>query len=137
MNEPLHGDMGMTRRLMALVLGFGMATGPAAAQDGNADAGSDVFKKCRACHAVGADATNKVGPILNGLIGRKSGSIEGFAYSPANVAAGEAGLVWTDAKFLEYITDPRAFMPGNKMAFAGVKDEQDRKDLLAYLKQQK
>jgi cytochrome c len=105
----------------------------ALAQDGNAEAGEDVFKKCRACHAVGPDAANKVGPQLNGIIGRKSGTVEGFNYSDANKEAGANGLVWTEVELLKYLENPQAFMPKNKMAFAGLKDEQDRKDVLAYL----
>ncbi len=102
------------------------------AQD--ADNGAEVFKRCRACHDVGENAKNKVGPFLNGIIGRKAGTIEGFNYSDANKKAGAEGWVWTDEKMLEYLLNPRASMPGNKMAFAGIKDEQDRKDLIAYLK---
>jgi cytochrome c len=105
----------------------------ALAQDGNAEAGEDVFKKCRACHAVGPDAANKVGPQLNGIIGRKSGTVEGFNYSDANKEAGANGLVWTEVELLKYLENPQAFMPKNKMAFAGLKDEQDRMDVLAYL----
>lgn len=94
--------------------------------------GEDVFKKCRACHAVGEGAKNLVGPQLNGIIGRKSGSVEGFPYSEANK---NSGVSWDEATFLKYIKDPKAFMPGNKMAFAGIKDEQDAKDLFAFLSQ--
>ena len=104
----------------------------ASAQD--ADNGAEVFKRCRACHDVGENAKNKVGPFLNGIIGRKAGTIEGFNYSDANKKAGSEGWVWTDEKMLEYLLNPRASMPGNKMAFAGIRDEQDRKDLIAYLK---
>lgn len=75
-----------------------------------------------------------VGPVLNGIVGRKAGSIEGFNYSDANKIAGEKGLVWTEQELSKYLADPRAFMPGNKMAFAGLKDEQDRADVIAYLK---
>jgi cytochrome c len=106
----------------------------ALAQQGNAEAGEDVFKKCRACHAVGADATNKVGPLLNGIIGRKSGTVDGFNYSDSNKEAGAKGLVWNEAELLKYLENPQAYMPKNKMAFAGLKDEQDRLDVLAYLK---
>lgn len=106
-----------------------LAVLPAKAQD--ADAGKAVFNQCRACHQVGETAKNGVGPMLNGVIGRKSGSVEGYSYSEANKSSGKT---WDDATFLEYIKDPKAFMPGNKMAFAGVKDEQKAKDLLAYLK---
>jgi cytochrome c len=96
--------------------------------------GEDVFKKCRACHAIGANAKNLVGPQLNGIIGRKAGSVEGFPYSDANK---NSGVTWDEATFLKYIKDPKAAMPGNKMAFAGVKGEQDAKDLFAFLNQYK
>jgi cytochrome c len=109
-------------------------TAAANAADGNAEAGEDVFKKCRACHDVGADAKIKVGPPLTGIIGRKIGSVEGFNYSEANKAAGASGGVWTEPELLKYLESPLTYMPKNKMAFAGLKDEQDRLDLLAYLK---
>jgi cytochrome c len=106
----------------------------AAAQEGNPDEGAEVFKKCRACHDVGPDAKNKVGPVLNDIVGRKAGTVEGFPYSEANKTAGGKGLVWTEEVLLKYLENPLVFMPGTKMAFAGLKDEQDRKDLIAYLK---
>lgn len=108
---------------------------PATAQDGSAEAGADVFKKCRACHDVGPNAKNKVGPLLNGIIGRKAGTIEGFSYSEANKKAGAGGLVWTEQIMFEYLEKPLSYMPGTKMAFAGLRDAQDRKDVIAYLKQ--
>jgi len=110
------------------------AFGSAVAQEGNAEEGAEVFKKCRACHDVGADAKNKVGPLLNGILGRKAGTIDGFAYSDANKAAGAKGLVWTEDVMFKYLENPLSFMAGTKMAFAGLKDAQDRKDLIAYLK---
>lgn len=109
-----------------------LGTSMVSAQD--VENGADVFKRCRACHDVGEGAKNKVGPILNGIVGRKAGTIEGFAYSEANQKAGADGWVWTDEKMMEYLLNPRTAMPGNKMAFAGIRDEQDRKDLIAYLK---
>ncbi len=115
-------------RLSALLAVF--AVTPAMAQD--AANGEDVFKKCRACHQVGETAKNAVGPVLNGLFGRKAGTIEGYAYSEANK---NSGVTWDEATFANYIKDPRAAMPGNKMAFAGVKDAEDVKDLTAYLMQ--
>lgn len=121
---------------IAIACGLALATTlavPALAQQGNPEAGEDVFKKCRACHDVGPSAKNKVGPLLNGILGRKSGTVEGFAYSDANKAAGAAGLVWTEAEMLKYLENPMAYMPKNKMAFAGLKDEQDRRDVIAYL----
>ena len=123
--------MKIALKLLTSIAAVALSASATLAQDGNAEAGEDVFKKCRACHDIGPDAKNKVGPMLNGLIGRKSGTIEGFAYSHANK---NAAVTWDDATFLKYIEDPRAFMPGNKMAFAGLKDEQDRKDVLAYIK---
>jgi cytochrome c len=106
-----------------------LGTASAFAQD--ADAGKTVFNQCRACHQVGETAKNGVGPALNGLIGRQAGTVPGYNYSEANKTSGKT---WDDATFLAYIKDPRAFMPGNKMAFAGVKDEKKAADLLAYLK---
>jgi cytochrome c len=110
------------------------APDPAGAEDGKADEGAEVFKKCRACHDVGPDAKNKVGPVLNDIVGRKAGTIEGFTYSDANKGAGGKGLTWTEDVLLKYLENPLSFMPGTKMAFAGLKDEQDRKDLIAFLK---
>jgi|SRR3954451_2145990 cytochrome c len=104
--------------------GFGQAN----AQD--AAAGEKVFVVCKACHQVGDNAKNVVGPVLNGLIGRKSGSVEGYSYSAANK---NSGITWDEATFSEYIKDPKAKIPGTKMAFAGIKDEQKIKDLIAYL----
>ncbi len=121
----------MTAILAGLILG---APSPAAAQEGNAEEGAEVFKKCRACHDVGPDAKNKVGPVLNGVVGRKAGTIEGFSYSDANKAAGAKGLTWTEDVLLKYLENPLSYLPGTKMAFAGLKDPQDRKDLIAYLK---
>jgi len=104
--------------------------GPTQAQD--AAAGEKVFAQCRACHQVGETAKNAVGPVLNGLFGRKSGTVEGYAYSPANK---NSGITWDEATFRDYIKDPRAKIPGTKMIYAGLKDEQRVTDLIAYLKQ--
>jgi len=100
----------------------------ASAQD--AAAGKKVFNKCTPCHAVGPGAKNKVGPELNGLVGRAAGSVEGFAYSAAMKGS---GITWDDATFKEYIADPKKKVPGNKMLFPGVKDEVERDDLAAYI----
>ena len=118
---------------LAILLPFVDATS-AGAQD--AEKGETVFKACRACHQVGEGAKNGVGPILNGIVGRKAGSIDGFNYSEANKEAGAGGLVWTEEKLFEYLEKPMVFMPKTKMAFVGVKDEGDRKDIIAFLKTQ-
>lgn len=98
----------------------------------DAAAGEKSFNKCRACHQVGETAKSGVGPIMNGLFGRKSGTIEGYNYSEPNK---NSGIVWDEAVFAEYIKDPKAKIPGTKMAFAGIKNEQEIKDLTAFLKQ--
>ena len=114
-----------------LVLAAGLlAALPTFASAQDVEAGKAVFKKCLACHAVGPDAKNKVGPQLNGIVGRKAGAAEGFAYSDAMK---NSGKTWDAAALDGYITDPKANIPGNKMVFVGIKDEADRKNLIAYL----
>lgn len=107
-----------------------LAVVPSQAQD--AEAGQKVFNQCRACHQIGEGAKNGVGPTMNGLFGRKSGTIEGYNYSAANK---NSGITWDEAIFAEYIKDPKAKIPGTKMVYAGVKNEQQVKDLTAFLKQ--
>jgi cytochrome c len=96
------------------------------------DSGEKVFLQCRACHQIGEGAKNSVGPILNGLIGRKSGSVEGYNYSDANK---NSGIMWDEPTFIEYIKNPRGKIPGTKMSYAGLKDEKRIADLMAFLKQ--
>jgi len=120
----------MTRTLMLIAAGLAVSTTGALAQD--TAAGETSFKKCLPCHAVGEDAKNKVGPVLNGLDGRKSGTVEGYTYSEANK---NSGITWSDDTFKEYIKDPRAKIQGTKMVFAGIKNEKEVGDLWAYLKQ--
>ena len=107
-----------------------VSAAPALAQD--VAAGENSFKKCLPCHRVGPDAKNLVGPVLNGLDGRKSGTVEGYNYTDANK---NSGLTWTEETFKEYITNPRAKIPGTKMVFAGISNENERNNLWAYLKQ--
>ena len=117
--------------LSALVIIASSAAATAAlAQD--AEAGKASFNKCLACHAIGEGAKNKVGPELNGIDGRKSGSAPDYNYSDANK---NSGITWNEANFKEYIKDPRAKVPGTKMVFAGLKNEKQIDDLWAYLKQ--
>jgi cytochrome c len=106
------------------------AASSALAQDADAGAGKTSFNKCLACHAVGEGAKNKVGPVLNGIDGRKSGSIEGYSYSDANK---NSGITWNKDVFLEYIKDPKGKIPGTKMVFPGIKNEKEANDLWAYL----
>lgn len=120
----------------SLVVALSLATmtllSMTAAKAQDAAAGEKSFGKCRACHQVGETAKNGVGPVLNGLFGRKSGSAEGYNYSDANK---NSGITWDDAVFAEYIQNPKGKIPGTKMSFAGIKNEQEIKDLTAFLQQ--
>ncbi len=102
------------------------------AQEGDAAAGEAVFKKCTACHNV-ADAKHKVGPSLQGVVGRQPGVAEGFKYSKAMVDYG-VGKVWDDAQLTAYLANPRGVVKGTRMAFAGLKDPKEIADVIAYLK---
>ena len=110
-----------------VVIASSAAASTALAQD--VAAGKTSFNKCMACHSIGEGAKNKVGPELNGLDGRKSGTVEGYTYSDANK---NSGITWNEALFKEYIKDPKAKVPGTKMAFAGIKNENEINDLWAY-----
>jgi cytochrome c len=105
-------------------------SGEARAQD--AAAGEKVFGVCKTCHQIGENAKNGVGPVLNSLIGRKACSVPGYTYSAANK---DSGITWDEPTFREYIKDPKAKVPGTKMIYAGLKDEQKTNDLVAFLKQ--
>ncbi len=96
-------------------------------------AGETVFKKCKACHQVGADAKNKVGPVLNGLIGRSIASVDGFKYSPAMKAKADEGFVWTEETVAAYLKDPKGYIPKNKMSFAGLKKDEDIAAVITYI----
>jgi cytochrome c len=120
----------MKARLAMALLAMAATVPAAQAQD--AAAGEQVFKKCLPCHAVGPGAKNKVGPELNGLDGRHSGSAAGYSYSAANK---NSGIVWKEEIFEAYIKDPRGKIPGTKMIFSGIKNEKDIDNLWAYLKQ--
>ena len=113
-----------------IVIASAAASSAALAQD--VAAGKTSFNKCLACHAVGEGAKNKVGPVLNGLNGRKSGTVEGYSYTDANK---NSGITWDEATFKDYIKDPKAKIPGTKMVFAGIKNEQEASDLWAFLAQ--
>ena len=108
---------------------FAMA-GAASAQD--AAAGETVFKKCHVCHNIGEGAKNMVGPVLNGVVGRKSGTVEGYNYSDANK---NSGITWDEATLTKYLKSPKAEVPGTKMAFPGLPRDDDIANVIAYLKQ--
>ncbi|MDY0881868.1 cytochrome c family protein [Dongia soli] len=99
---------------------------------GDTARGERIYDRCLACHAIDRDRT---GPRHAKLFGRRAGSVPGFPYSPAMKRAGEAGLVWNDNTLDQFIENPTGFIPGTRMGYAGVKDPQERADLLAYLKQ--
>ena len=120
------------RRLLAIVMAAGLllaAPRPGAAAD--AAAGQAIFNRCKICHSVDA-GKNMVGPSLHGLFGRKAGTADNFAYSEAMK---NSGIVWDDDTLTKYLHDPKAFVPGDKMAFPGIKDDSQLGDLLAYLHQ--
>lgn len=122
----------MIKKLAMAAMALAFVSTPALAQ-GDAAAGETVFGRCAACHAVGADARNKVGPELNGIIGRAAGSVADYNYSAALKDAGTGGLVWTEEDLHAFLMAPKEKVPGTKMTFAGLKDENDLNNLIAYL----
>ncbi len=118
------------RILIVAAAAIAVSAGMAFAQD--VEKGQRSFNKCLPCHAIGPGAQNKIGPVLNGLDGRHSGSVPNFSYSDANK---NSGIVWNEEKFKQYIKAPQAMIPGTKMIFAGITNPQEINDLWAYLKQ--
>jgi len=99
---------------------------------GDAAKGAKIFKqKCAQCHTYAADGTNKTGPLLYGLFGRKTGSVPGYDYTQANK---DKGIEWNEKTLDVYLTNPKKYIPGTKMVFAGLKKPQERADLIAFLK---
>lgn len=122
--------MNSSLKILPVILGLAVASSMASAQD--AKEGQKVFNQCRACHSVGENAKNGVGPVLNGLFGRKAGTIDGFSYSDANK---KSGVTWDEKTFTQYIKDPKAFMPGTQMTFLGLKKDEQIENIIAFLKQ--
>lgn len=121
--------------MRAIIFGLGLAvaaTGAASAQD--AANGEKVFARCKACHVID-QPQNKVGPHLVGVFGRKAGAVEGYKYSATMTEKAGGGLAWDEANLDAYLENPKAVVPKGKMAFAGLKNESDRKDIIAYLKE--
>ncbi|MCG8695880.1 MAG: cytochrome c family protein [Minwuiales bacterium] len=120
------------RFLIAMAAAGAVTLGSAAmAADGDAAKGKKVYNKCKACHVVDAEK-NRVGPHLKGLIGRMAGTVEGYKYSKANK---ESGITWTEQVLFEYLENPKKYMKGTKMAFPGLRKEQDRWNVIAYIKE--
>ena len=120
---------GFGRRVAMVALALAMLAGPAWAQD--VAAGEHVFAKCRACHEIGEGAKNNVGPVLNGVVGRKAGVYPDYNYSQANK---NSGLTWDEATLHEYLKNPRAKVPDTKMTFPGLTSEKEIDNVIAYLK---
>lgn len=118
--------------IAAAALAIAAAGATPAFADGDAEKGKKVFNKCKACHDAEAEK-NKVGPHLVGIMGRGAASVEGFKYSDAMIAKGAEGFVWDEDTIAEYLKDPKSYIPKNKMAFAGLKKDDDIEDVIAYL----
>ncbi|WP_195822741.1 c-type cytochrome [Roseobacter sp. MH60115] len=101
---------------------------------GDAEAGAKVFTKCKGCHEIGQGARDRIGPHLNGIFGRRAAAHEGYAYSKSMARAGDDGLIWTAETLGAYVENPRALVSKTRMSFRGLKDAQDRADLLAFLR---
>ncbi len=117
---------------IAILTAIVMATSASAAAAQDVQKGERSFNKCFPCHSIGEDAGNKIGPELNGLDGRKAGTAPNFNYSEANK---NSGIVWNETTFKPYIKSPQATIPGTKMTFTGIKNDQEIGDLWAYLSQ--
>ncbi len=124
----------MSKYLKGLIAGVALSIMPVTAQAQDADAGAKVFKKCQACHAVGEGAGNKVGPHLNDLFGRAAAGADGYNYSNAMKKAGEDGLTWNDQTLTEFLANPRQSVKGTKMAFGGLRKDEELANVIAYLK---
>lgn len=125
------------RRVVALLLTLAAAhpvAGQQASPLGDATAGAEIYEYCSGCHQVGPGAENGIGPQLNGIFGRRAGSVEGFFYSKGLKRAGDDGLVWDAARLDAYIENPKALVSDTRMSFPGIEDANDRHDLLAFLR---
>lgn len=118
---------------IALALALGIAGHARAADAGDAEKGKAIFNRCKACHTFDPNGKSRIGPDLWGVIGRKAGTEPGYSYSSAMKKAGEGGLVWTPEKLDAYLTDPKQIVPNNRMTFPGLKQAQERADVIAYL----
>ena len=122
----------MRKAVLAVAAMLSAVAVPVSAQD--ASKGETIFKRCRACHAIGPAAKNKAGPALTGIVGKKAASVPGFNYSDAMQEAAGRGLTWTEAELAKFLEAPDVAIPNNVMAFPGIKNPADLKDLVAFLK---
>ncbi|MGD0864271.1 MAG: cytochrome c family protein [Rhizomicrobium sp.] len=120
----------MNFRSIAMTAAFAAALATSAQAAGNAANGAGVFDRCAICHSSTKGGPNKIGPNLFGIVGRKAGTYPGFSYSSAMT---KSGIVWNDAKLDAYVASPATVVPGNKMPFAGITNNNQRADLIAYL----
>ena len=111
-----------------------LAFGNVLCAEGNAEEGENIFRRCRACHDIGDGAKNRVGPALTNIVGRKAAGVEGFPYSSDMKSLGAKGFVWNEGNLDKYMENGKSVVANGKMVFPGLKDEHDRKDLIAYLK---
>ncbi len=123
----------MKYAISCLAAALGLAFASPAFADGDAAAGEKVFKKCKACHAIGEGAKNKVGPVLNGVVGSPAGQAEGYKYSKSMTEAAEGGLVWDEETLTVYLAKPKEVVPKTKMSFAGLRKDDDIVNVIAYL----
>ncbi|MEX0369886.1 MAG: c-type cytochrome [Tateyamaria sp.] len=112
-----------------------LAALPALAETGDVEKGEKLFQQCKGCHQIGAGATNRNGPHLNGLFGRKAAGLDGFRYSKSFQRAGAGGLEWHAETLDTFLENPRAMTSGTRMSFRGVKNPEDRTHLIAFLRQ--
>lgn len=124
----------MRKVLMASLAGLVLSVGAAHA-DGDPAKGEKVFNRCKACHMIGENAKPRVGPPLNGIVGREFGAYEGFNYSKSLQDLAEQGKVWDEDTLDAYLENPKKIIPRGRMAFPGLKNEDQREDVIAYLKQ--
>jgi cytochrome c len=123
----------MKNAFTCLVTVLGLALASPAFADGDAAKGEKVFRKCKACHAVGEKAKNKVGPALNGIVGAPAAQAEGFKYSKSIVELADGGLVWDQETLSAFLVKPKDVVPKTKMSFAGLRKEDDVTNIIAYL----
>lgn len=114
-----------------LLLSLQLTTAATALADGDPAKGKQIFNKCMVCHSI-EQGVNKIGPSLHGVYGRKAGTLAGYNYTDAMK---NSGFTWDEATLDKYLTNPRKVVPGTRMVFVGLPKEQDRLDVIAYLKQ--